>query len=960
MCALWPTPMAASDQEIGQLRAIAEIADPDERRRALQASGFADDHALLSVVDLITTMMASAPSAAEALAEVCAAIGEEAGAFSVVADAQYLRARIVANRGEPTEALALIDSARQAYVRAGRGLEALRTDLGRMHVLDDFGRHYEAIETGERALGILDTRDVATDDEEFAAWISAAIHENLGVAFGFTQGHQRALDSYSAAEDVYQRLGLAADLARVRANRGVELIDAGHAAAALDVLAEAATRFDDEGDLLWNAKCLGHQADAYMLLGNYVDALDLLERARRLLDDIGAVAEATRLASSLANVSLALSLHKEALDLSLRAAETFRDADMVHDLAVALQRCGIAAVRTGLTEPASVYLTEAEAHFEQVGAVASAAETSLLRAEVLDSLGQRADARALTTAAVDRLADAESPAYLALALLQLSDLSDPTEAWGHLERASAIIGDLDLPPLKHPLELRLGRWYRRNGDLERAVGHMRTAVEIIDALQGMVPGESLRAVFLGDKREAVDELAEALLSAPIPDARGAFTLCERARSRTLHELMSATTPAVRELDSPPTEFILAGRELNAIYNTLVGLGTAGSTERRDVLLQRASALEREMTVLRMRESGAPREPRPVAPGSSLDSPVTSITYEVLQGSVHAFVLRDHQLEHRRLDTSAGDIEAALNELDRQHAYFRFGPEFAQRNSEMMQVTTTAILQEIYGRILAPIEDLFPANELPARLVVVPSSVLHRVPFHALHTGRSFVVAHTACTLAPSTSIAANSVDIVATSAPDQRPVLVMGISDPTIPSAAAEAAEIASMFDDAQLFLNDRATIERFRQVAPSAQVIHLACHGIHRAENPLFSSLRLADGWITAAEIMKLRLTGATVVLSACESGRHGASAGEALGLTWAFLAAGATAVVVSLWAVHDSATASLMAGFYRHLRAGLGHAIALQRAQVESAEQWPHPYHWAPFVLVGPFSPPSQWRSP
>ena len=111
------------------------------------------------------------------------------------------------------------------------------------------------------------------------------------------------------------------------------------------------------------------------------------------------------------------------------------------------------------------------------------------------------------------------------------------------------------------------------------------------------------------------------------------------------------------------------------------------------------------------------------------------------------------------------------------------------------------------------------------------------------------------------------------------------------------------------------------------------------RADNPMFSALKLHDGWLAAADI-ELDLGGALVTLSACESGRHEVFAGdELMGLTRAFLGAGATTLVASLWLVQDETTAELMEMWYEHLRKGEGRAAALRTAQLALKERWSHP---------------------
>jgi CHAT domain-containing protein len=140
------------------------------------------------------------------------------------------------------------------------------------------------------------------------------------------------------------------------------------------------------------------------------------------------------------------------------------------------------------------------------------------------------------------------------------------------------------------------------------------------------------------------------------------------------------------------------------------------------------------------------------------------------------------------------------------------------------------------------------------------------------------------------------------------------------------------------------------RAEAPGCDVLHLACHGLFRADNPMFSSLKLQDGWLTAADALGLSLPGALVTLSACESGRSGVIGGdEVLGLTRAFLGAGAATLVVSLWLAQDTTTAALMEHWYERMGEGVGRAAALRAAQLETMRRHPHPFYWAPFVLIG-----------
>ncbi|HEY2933255.1 MAG TPA: tetratricopeptide repeat protein [Acidobacteriota bacterium] len=121
----------------------------------------------------------------------------------------------------------------------------------------------------------------------------------------------------------------------------------------------------------------------------------------------------------------------------------------------------------------------------------------------------------------------------------------------------------------------------------------------------------------------------------------------------------------------------------------------------------------------------------------------------------------------------------------------------------------------------------------------------------------------------------------------------------------------------------------------------------------PEIRNLQSEDGLLQAYEIFDLKLNADLVVLSACETGLGKEVKGEGLlGLTRAFLYAGAQSVMVSLWKVSDRSTAELMASFYRHLQEkGMTKAEALRKAQLNLINQgrYAAPFYWAPFVLVG-----------
>ena len=113
------------------------------------------------------------------------------------------------------------------------------------------------------------------------------------------------------------------------------------------------------------------------------------------------------------------------------------------------------------------------------------------------------------------------------------------------------------------------------------------------------------------------------------------------------------------------------------------------------------------------------------------------------------------------------------------------------------------------------------------------------------------------------------------------------------------------------------------------------------------------SDGILTALEVLSLDLRGTElVVLSACETGLGLVTQAQGVyGLRRSFREAGAEAVLSTLWAVDDDATAALMQRFYNRFMNGERPARALQNTQRELLEsrQWDDPFYWAPFTMIG-----------
>jgi CHAT domain-containing protein len=121
-----------------------------------------------------------------------------------------------------------------------------------------------------------------------------------------------------------------------------------------------------------------------------------------------------------------------------------------------------------------------------------------------------------------------------------------------------------------------------------------------------------------------------------------------------------------------------------------------------------------------------------------------------------------------------------------------------------------------------------------------------------------------------------------------------------------------------------------------------------------MFSSIRLGDSYLSLYDLYHLRLPAELVTLSGCATGLNAIAAGdELIGLARGLFQAGARSLLLSLWEAHDVTTAQFMKTFYGRLCDGADRASAARDAMLEVRNDYPHPYQWAPFVLMGGHGP-------
>jgi hypothetical protein len=180
---------------------------------------------------------------------------------------------------------------------------------------------------------------------------------------------------------------------------------------------------------------------------------------------------------------------------------------------------------------------------------------------------------------------------------------------------------------------------------------------------------------------------------------------------------------------------------------------------------------------------------------------------------------------------------------------------------------------------------------------------------------------------------------------------VHALAGPELARAGDEVAAVRAAWPDVHAAVGEQADRSALRAALAGGALVHVAAHGIHQTDNPLFSSLRMSDGVSFAHELDPGDGAPEHVVLSACELGLATVRPGdEAIGLTSVLLRLGARSVVSGIARVNDEAAAAAMGDYHARLATGLDSAAALAVTLAAGPADAP-----VPFVCFGATWQPS-----
>ena len=718
---------------------------------------------------------------------------------------------------------------------------------------------------------------------------------------------------------------------------------AGRGAEAVDASVPALQTLRASGDSVWEARLLYNRAAVLTLLGRHTQARADLARARDLYVELGLAAAASDARVELARVHfqegdyvgclaeldrvdvstlsewsacwlylyradalVELRLLPEATADLARFDERARRAEAGDSVNQARLDGARLAIVAGDTARAIEMAETARRSFAARGQTTFSAQATLTsidaaaRAGTVTDAALRSGSKAIRRLAADgRMLDANrghlTLARAAAATGRTRTAAAELEAARPLERRGAIVDRLELRYVDALLS--------RNADVRRAERRLRSGLHLLETYRAGLGGAELRATAsaLGV------ELAQLGVSLAVASRDPASILAwtERLRGNALR-LPAARPSADRRLRRQQVE-------LRALERALRRTGADGAASRS--LGSRRASLEDSVRSRARLLPGVTAEHTTALDRGTMRAlgGRALVEYVGLDGELFAVCLVGETLTLHELgpvDVSS-DLEWLRFALRR---LARGGLDGEARTVTLANARAAA--DALDRQLLAPVRDAI--GDAP--LVIVPTGPLHAVPWGALPSLRGRPL-----TVAPSLSTWLD----LATRAQRRRPQVAL-VAGPGLRHARAEIGDVRALFDQAIVMTGKDATVDATLAALDGATLAHVACHGRFRSDSPLFSSLELSDGPLTALDIQSLRRAPDTLVLSACDvalSERHPGD--ELLGLSAALIASGTRTIVASVVPVPDAAARRLMLAFHRRLAAGASPSVALADAQ-------------------------------
>lgn len=703
-----------------------------------------------------------------------------------------------------------------------------------------------------------------------------------------------------------------------------------------------------------------HMASTYAALGEYDRALAVCAAVKRSGNLDGVPAQVVRLNSTMAWCSFQLGNYERALDLM---AVTLKRPDVAQTpqlrfsceimLAMVYRRLGEFEKAVSLLKQAEGFyrsrrqgmmvlqcILQLAFAYEDSGQLVLAEEllergikehertnNETAAAECRNKLGQIYRRMGLYDRALEQIAGARAVFEKRRRNLDLA-ACEGAEAWLYVEmgrhdearkRLDSLMerfGSLDPVIARMDYERAMGWSHAKMGQWEEARTSYQQCIETIEGLRGSMGLSSRRSSFLESRHEVYEEMIDCCLKQG--DARSALEYAERLKSRSLAELLSTRDLVPRSSSQEQIE------DYKSLKSRLRSQEWRLSREQDPV---QAALMSEDISETRKEYDAMIARFRECDPGFDPDQTEHISHAEIIELAAKrdAAVLEFFPLKDRvagfviRGDGQFRGVSVVMEGYDR---------ESLRKDVKALQDKTLMVdtLRRLYEKLIEPLRS---SLEGCTRLVVIPYSEFHLIPFHALCRDqdgcRTYLLDENHISYAPSAKILRSVLNKPLSH--DHSGSVAWANPHKDLPLARREAQTIAALFD---WKIVPEATRGDFDSGGLDAGIIHYSGHADGNA-----LILHSSDGdnlYDTGDIFVSLNLPHASMVtLSACDTGKvRMGKTDEYICLPSAFLHAGASTVICSLWSVSDTSTTLLMTKMYRLIQEGLGKAEALRQAQL------------------------------
>lgn len=918
-------------------RARREYAQAEEQYRKALAwfEALKDKEQTAGVLEYIGFVQHSAGNLAQSLESYRKALAQYEAANSVEGRANSLENIGTVHYDQGDYGLAV-----ESYTKSLKLYQALKSEIDVAGMLNNIGSAYYAQGDYNLALAYyrkaLDGFEKLDNERAIASTLN-----NIGGAY-YSQGeYERAIESYQKSFVIEDKLGNKEGAAAALFGIALVHYSRGDYTRALDYYNRNLPLREALRDNAGIATTLRNIGLLYYRQNDYAAALKNYQMGLKLYEQIGKSLDAALLLNSIAGVYFAQGNFDAARENYQKALAGFEASKNGAGMAAALASLGNLYFAQGDYPAALDHYQKSLKQYETLGDRSGATGVLARIASVNYSEGRYIEAIEIAGRATG----------------QAEQIDDQDTLWRARATAGAALRNLNR--------------------IEGARVELESAIAAIESMRARLIGADQEPQrFFQDKSSPYTAMVELLIAENRPEE--ALNYAERIKAHTLLDVIESGRVRINTA--------MTAREQSqerSLINNIISLGSQTTREKQRKRPDQPRLIKlngefkkaiNEYAIFKKRLYAAHpqlRAQRGEAPALKFeeagnlfsDSQTAMLEYLVTEGKTYLFVLTKAeavggQLPRARRSIARADLKVYALPVTRKQLFeraSRFRESIEARDGQFQQTG-----REMHDLLLKPAREQLAGK---AALVIVPDAALWQIPFQALAPAENrYLIEDHSISYAPSLT-ALREMTRPRTRMVAGRAALYDMVA---FGSAESEVKTLSQLYGERQsrVYTDARASEERFKAEASTARTLHIATHGRLSDASPMYSHVIVSeasakeDGLLQAWEIMRFALKADTVIISATETARVQAVAGEGLtAMAWALFVAGSQALVASEWRAELESTLALMSGFHKKLKRARDGKLQIQPAEalrqstlsLIQNEKQRHPFYWAGFRVIG-----------